>query len=730
MRKPKKEKKQRRIGGVIDSVVDDISRVKLNEHLNFDTVSAPVEASTDPDLKDARAKMSAAKKAFMADPSSENKREAKAARELFEKVECEHFLAIDKDKAIRQVRNKMMSMELRAEDLKKKIQGQKMVRLDCQARADGKGIMKCDQQTMKLEGQCALAIHEADRYKVMLGHVISGDRTGVSFSESEDFGQACQRPDGSVYGTSGQCRKGKPISLGPKEGMPLAHKKALQRGLKNKDVKRIAEEVREKYGVKQIRGDALRSAQRRLGEEIQRKKLGLNDEKTVAKQAEANAKRIAPQEKEKKPGLQTQVRQAKARGQVKAEKDIAKMGPTNAMLKQARENAKVKSEQIATPTKKPTGDFESLMKERHALLMRGAAAPPSQLASIMKRGEEVNKQIEDYVKLGGMQAMNAYIQRDMAVVNLKNLARNAPGRKRAEQALVKAKEMVNRQEAAALDKFKKGKAEAAEKFTKDVKGTVFPKVKGLPGYDPKSQFRNEKAETLGSGAMGTVRRVKGPPPGIVKSGQLGQYEAQALEILKGSGVAPELYGQQLSKTAKEGAVDEGLGGHVKERKGYLGMSEAKGMPLMMRYGKQADDEVVMNEFLRVRKEIHTRGVAHNDMHAGNFFYDSVSKKGSLVDFGLAVVDSRAALAEAMGTFGGDWQSEITVSQLGGGQMPQSLVFKKNLANVKKIMKRERPLEWSEFESQVGIRGRVKDFDATELSQADAQRYINMLYEGL
>jgi len=68
--------------------------------------------------------------------------------------------------------------------------------------------------------------------------------------------------------------------------------------------------------------------------------------------------------------------------------------------------------------------------------------------------------------------------------------------------------------------------------------------------------------------------------------------------------------------------------------------------------------------------------------------------------------------------------------LGGGQMPQSLVFKKNLANVKKIMKRERPLEWSEFESQVGIRGRVKDFDATELSQADAQRYINMLYEGL
>lgn len=29
--------------------------------------------------------------------------------------------------------------------------------------------------------------------------------------ESIDFAQACQRPDGSVYGTTGTCRKGKPI---------------------------------------------------------------------------------------------------------------------------------------------------------------------------------------------------------------------------------------------------------------------------------------------------------------------------------------------------------------------------------------------------------------------------------------------------------------------------------------------------------------------------------------
>ena len=42
MRKPSKEKKVRRIGGTIVASVDEISRVKLNQHLNLDMVSAPV----------------------------------------------------------------------------------------------------------------------------------------------------------------------------------------------------------------------------------------------------------------------------------------------------------------------------------------------------------------------------------------------------------------------------------------------------------------------------------------------------------------------------------------------------------------------------------------------------------------------------------------------------------------------------------------------------------------
>jgi len=99
----------------------------------------------------------------------------------------------------------------------------------------------------------------------------------LRYSESGDsleFGQACQRPDGSVYGTSGQCRKGKPITLSPEEGMPVLYKKAVAAGLKGAEVKAIADEVREKFGIKQIKkGPELQAVfaevKKRLGEDVE-----------------------------------------------------------------------------------------------------------------------------------------------------------------------------------------------------------------------------------------------------------------------------------------------------------------------------------------------------------------------------------------------------------------------------------------------------------------------------
>ena len=50
----------------------------------------------------------------------------------------------------------------------------------------------------------------------------------------------------------------------------------------------------------------------------------------------------------------------------------------------------------------------------------------------------------------------------------------------------------------------------------------------------------------------------------------------------------------------------------------------------------------------LRKRIHEAGIAHNDMHAGNAYYDSDTGNVGLVDFGLAQDDPMAALMEAFG----------------------------------------------------------------------------------
>jgi hypothetical protein len=101
---------------------------------------------------------------------------------------------------------------------------------------------------------------------------LAKDALTQEFTEGEydsfEFAQLCQRGDSSVYGIAGgkKCRKGSPISVKPGEGMPDIARKARERGLKQRDVKSIADAVREKYGAKVVKkGAPLESAARRLG---------------------------------------------------------------------------------------------------------------------------------------------------------------------------------------------------------------------------------------------------------------------------------------------------------------------------------------------------------------------------------------------------------------------------------------------------------------------------------
>ena len=269
------------------------------------------------------------------------------------------------------------------------------------------------------------------------------------------------------------------------------------------------------------------------------------------------------------------------------------------------------------------------------------------------------------------------------------------------------------------------KAGQVAKAPRAVGKTDFDVPPGIKGYDPRKDMSGP-GKLIGQGAMGKVKLTEGPPPGVTKQGKIGEFEAAAIKKLEGSGVTPTLHGASVSGAAKR--VSGGLGGHVREAQGYLGMSRMAGKP----YGDQRwqmtpfEKAKAVDEYLRVRKAIHTRGVAHNDMHGGNFFYDKTTSKGGLVDFGLAQISPKAALVEALGTTNGrDWQADrMSVGDFSTKTVRQ---FTSNAQQVRDDMR-------SKFGVQpnLDIRSPADRIESAfgKMTDRDAERYINMLYDGV
>jgi hypothetical protein len=251
----------------------------------------------------------------------------------------------------------------------------------------------------------------------------------------------------------------------------------------------------------------------------------------------------------------------------------------------------------------------------------------------------------------------------------------------------------------------------------------FETPQGIKGYDPKKDIAGS-GKLIGQGAMGRVKLTDGPPPGVTKEGKIGEFEAAALKRLEDTGITPRLHGVVVEGQAKR--VSGGLGGHVKEASGYLGMSRVAGKPYGDQRWKmtQEQKEKAVDEYLKVRKEIHTRGVAHNDMHGGNFFYNAQTGKGGLVDFGLAQVSPKAALIEALGTTNGqDWQADRM--DVGGYNTPAVKRFVSNAAKVRDRMRREHRVQIN-----MGIRSPMDQINTAfgKMTDKDAETYLAQLYE--
>jgi serine/threonine protein kinase len=138
------------------------------------------------------------------------------------------------------------------------------------------------------------------------------------------------------------------------------------------------------------------------------------------------------------------------------------------------------------------------------------------------------------------------------------------------------------------------------------------------------------------------------------------------------------------------------------------------------------NDVIGEELIKARKAIHMRGVAHNDMHAGNVLYNENKNRLNLIDFGLAQVSPKAALIEALGGNNGkDWQGTDILFLAGGPKV------RKYYDNVKAV---EKKLEAQGLDLAriPGIRTPIEKINSYlgPMTDSQAQRLVAEIYDGV
>lgn len=233
--------------------------------------------------------------------------------------------------------------------------------------------------------------------------------------------------------------------------------------------------------------------------------------------------------------------------------------------------------------------------------------------------------------------------------------------------------------------------------------------------------------TIGQGAFGKARLLDRGE--VVKEGKIGQYEAAVLNKLQGLGITPELRGVEYRRGALPKTVAPGYGGHVQERQGKLALERAPGLP----WGKQLNNadiperKQLIDAYLRVRADLHRQGVAHNDMHGGNVFYDKKTGKAMLIDMGLAQISPKAALIEGLGVFNGrDWQADKY--DLRGAKTPTVKKLQENIRQVEAELRRL----GVDTDRMPQIRANSTKIQAAlgKITDSQAQNLVNRLYDGI
>ena len=283
----------------------------------------------------------------------------------------------------------------------------------------------------------------------------------------------------------------------------------------------------------------------------------------------------------------------------------------------------------------------------------------------------------------------------------------AKGNKRAKVALDVVEGKISKKDAA------KALAAAARKEAKpksvppDMKKELAALSKTKGGEDDKAnaaamrkRYKESKKE-LGEGAYGAVKETAQGT--VIKQGFIGKNEVEVQRRLADVDGVPKLINHAYTSAPQQGRNGD--------RKGFIEMEKAGGKDLItqqMRLDnpavKGANATKIQNEYIRLRKDLHTRGVAHGDMHEGNVTWNG--KKMGVLDFGLSTPTYKAALTEALGTFNRDPRAAFFFDGI-----------RRDGANTAKANKLERKVE------------QIRKKAGGAITEKRAQQLIEELYDG-
>jgi hypothetical protein len=301
----------------------------------------------------------------------------------------------------------------------------------------------------------------------------------------------------------------------------------------------------------------------------------------------------------------------------------------------------------------------------------------------------------------------------------------------------------------------------ASDFDNDLKTRAITKRDGDPNYDWETS-KGSGSKVIGEGEFGSVIKEGGTGQ-VVKRGNIGENEFEIAKKLGDRDLGPKPLALEL----------DGQGNEVGFKKGRMAMSLIPGEPIGS--SRQPDDEIggvkVADVFWRARAELHRMGIAHNDMHTDNLLIDS-NGKGRFVDLGLSQGFSKAALAEAMGLFadpiveatgsrhkisgadgGGDWQ--VLRWEGNGGKLfrdawgpyaaksdkeeleRRAPLLARVAKNYEKVVREMKNDGFSSADVKTVIVHGIRSPEITYqqgawamMSNAQAKRYIELLYEGI